>query len=196
LGFAEVISRRLAQDLDPDVRAPTPYADDGVYPHDSWFALAGQMVGVTVELADSLAFYRRHGSTTSNASKTRPESQVAAVMATGADHYERLGRISREAADVLDRQARHVADPLWTARLAKGRERFTAMALAYERRTMLHSDAALRRRLDAFGALLAQPGYFSQGPSSFGIRAVAKDLVVLAAHALRPRRMAARDLDR
>ncbi len=182
LGFAEVISRRLATALDPDVRAPTPYADDGVYPHDSWYALAGQMLGPTVEMADSLALYRRHGGTTSNASKTKDGSRLAAVMATGAPDYERLERISFEAAAVLDHQAHHVADPIWSDRLRQGRDRFTAVAVAYRRRTLLHSHHALRRRLGAFAALLFYPGYFGQGPSSFGLRAVAKDGAVLAAH--------------
>jgi len=186
-GSSQLVRMDLLTDLDHSVRAPTVFTNVDPYPHDSWFALLGNVLGKSVELDEPLGLYRRHRYSVSQAGKQRNEFGVRELLSTGAEHYRHMEEVSQKTARCLRHQCNHVTNPLWRERLIRASNRFELLAKAYDHRANVYAQRRLGKRASHLFKLIVGPGYFGLGPSSFGVRSFCKDLVFCIFHSNRRR---------
>lgn len=186
LGCTQVFRRELVCEIAISKRAPTILAKVDPYPHDWWIGILGNVLGTTIEIAQPLSLYRRHGATTSDAGAPAPRFSVSAVRSTGAEHYDRVAWMWRAIAECLDDHASRTRRVEWRERMKSAAGAYEALALAWERRARIHKEAGLVDRVKALVEGLVQPGYFGLGSSSLGTRSLMKDAAVaLAPHLFR-----------
>jgi glycosyltransferase involved in cell wall biosynthesis len=181
-GFAQLFRRELVADLPLSPRVPTLFTNIDPYPHDVWISALANILGASLHLVRDLCLYRRHDASLTETAKTQRVAPLAAARATGAGHYRHVAAVCREAADALDTQA-GAAKPDWRGKLEAGADAYRRLADALCVRARVY-EGGLGGRLGAVARLAAGPGYFGLGASSFGARALAKDLAAAAAPSL------------
>lgn len=175
-GFAQLFRRELVCDIPLSPRVPTIFTDIDAYPHDVWISALANVLGSTLHIARDLTLYRRHESSLTETGKAPQASALAALRATGAEQYRHLASVCREAAACFDVQSAAIAREDWKQRMADGAIAYRRLADALDARSSVYESRSRLGRLGSVLHLAARPGYFGLAQSSFGLRALAKDL--------------------
>jgi hypothetical protein len=177
-GFALVFRRELLDAFALRPRVPTHFTNVDRYPHDLWICTLSNLLGRTLHLPDRLVLYRRHEQTVTQTGKAREGFVLADLLGTGALHYRHMGETCRESAACLRVHAGQVERADWAGRLQHGAVQYDALAAAYERRAALYLGSRSGGRLRCLASLVRSGAYHRLGPSSFGLKSLAKDAAV------------------
>lgn len=183
-GFALIFRRELLDAFPPWPRIPTHFTNVNRYPHDLWISTLSNVLGETLHLSDRLALYRRHDQTVTQTGKAREGFVLADLLSTGAAYYAHVAETCRESAGCLRAHAGQVERPAWVQRLRDGAAAYEALADAYDARAALYKAPGRATRVRCLGSLVRTGAYRGLGPSSFGLKSFAKDMVVALAPAM------------
>lgn len=149
-------------------------------PHDHWIYLLANVLGMIVYLPEPLAFYRRHDGALSGSYDRSNLKRLGAITRTGGAHYLFLAEIAQEYAQTFGRLATTSMGEWDKARLLKAEAYFTEFGCWHRERANLHYGVSFTRRVYSFSRLCFMGAYFPSRVQGLGVKALLKDICVLA----------------
>lgn len=147
-------------------------------PHDKWVCLLANMCGTTVAIPDVLSLYRRHATTATGSHLDQGIAQrIAQARATGTADYEFMAARSRDASKSLRGLGLSSLDDPRAGGLATGASKFATISEHFTARARIHSTGRGSTKLREVAGLVRRRAYSGDPFTSFGYRALAKDLV-------------------
>ena len=175
VGFLQTVNASIFKDFDCVKRPLNSTPRGKIMAHDKWVCMIANVVGGIEVLSDPVAMYRRHsGAVTGSYDDTTFSSQAKLSLSYGEDHYLYMSNVARGISEYFFRHQSLVG------RAAEDATRkYEDLADRYRSRADFYSENNLKGRVNKFMKVAARSGYLGDRFSSFGVKALAKDLYTL-----------------